>query len=156
MRDQALSAMKKHNANPNTKNNPGSSSSLEESLKYWTYAIDMAIQRPGFEASAVVREELASLYASRAQVYMMLKRWAEGFADGKCSVECKRQGGNKEGWVRGARCLVEMGRWEEGGRWVEEGKGTEGAELLGREWEEVGREVEVGRRRSLEREGRGE
>ena len=87
---------------------------------------------------------------------MMLKRWAEGFADGKCSVECKRQGGNKEGWVRGARCLVEMGRWEEGGRWIEEGKGTEGAELLGREWEEVGREVEVGRRRWLEREGRAE
>ena len=141
--------MKRHNSNNNNQ-----SSALEESLKYWSYAIDMAMQRPGFEASAVVREELASLYASRAQVYMMLKRWADGFADGRCSVECKRQGVNKEGWVRAARCLVEMGRWDEGVRWIEAGRNTEGAESLGREWEEVGREVEVGRRRWLEREGR--
>ena len=73
--------------------------------------------------------------------------WAEGAADARASVECKRVGNGKAWWRRG-RCLVEMGRWGEAGKWVREGLEVEGE----KEGELVGLEKEI---RRHEEEGRG-
>lgn len=93
-----------------------------EAIKLYTFALTIALTRPPFEASALLREESSLLYANRAQAYMAASQWAEGAADAACSVELKRQGNGKAWWRRG-RCLVEMGRWEDAARWVAEGKG---------------------------------
>ena len=119
-----------------------------EAAKLYGYAIDMALQRPGWEPMALAREELGGLYANRAQALMAQQSWAEGLVDAKCSVDCKGVG-NVKGWWRAGRCLVEMGRWEEArdilerGLEVEGRNGEGGKELLG-----LLGEVEEGSKRS--------
>ena len=100
----------------------------------------MALGRPGWEPSQLVREEAAALYANRAQAYMAAGWWAEGAADAETSVWLKR-GGNGKAWWRRGRCLVEMGRWGEAGEWVEEGLGVEGNGGEAGELGALGREV---------------
>ncbi|KAL9620064.1 MAG: hypothetical protein Q9160_005354 [Pyrenula sp. 1 TL-2023] len=120
-----------------------------EAIKLYGYAIDMAGQRPRWEPQGLVREELSVLYANRAQSYMSLREWVEGWKDAECSVECKRGPGNVKGWWRGGRCLAEMGRWEECREWVAKGvevegrDGDGGKELLSL-LKEVERECEKG------------
>lgn len=88
-----------------------------EAAKFYTLAIDMAMQRPPWEPSALVREELSALYANRAQAYMSLQSWAEGSVDAETSVDLKRVQNAKAWWRRG-RCLLEMGRAKEARDWV--------------------------------------
>lgn len=83
-----------------------------EAVRLYTYAIDMGISRPGWEPVTLAREELAGLYANRAQAYMAQQAWADGLVDAKCSVESKPVG-NVKAWWRAGKCLAEMGRWEE-------------------------------------------
>lgn len=134
LRDTANTAYRKNN--------------YAEAVKLYTLTIDMALSRPGWEPVALAREELAGLYANRAQAYMGLSKWAEGLVDGRCSVECKGIG-NVKGWWRVGRCLGEMGRWEEAKSVVEKGleiegrDGEGGKELLG-----LLEEVEEGIRKS--------
>lgn len=110
-------------------------SNYAEAIRLYTYAIEMALGRPGWEPVTLVRDELSGLYANRAQVHMAQQEWPEGYVDSKCSVECKPVG-NAKAWWRGGRCLAEMGRWEEARAWVEralelEGKaGEAGKELM--------------------------
>ncbi|PYI01518.1 hypothetical protein BO78DRAFT_401266 [Aspergillus sclerotiicarbonarius CBS 121057] len=119
-----------------------------EATRLYTYAIDMAVGRPGWEPVTLAREELAGLYSNRAQAWMSQRKWPEGLVDARCSVESKPVG-NVKAWWRGGRCLVEMGRWEEARGLVEkgleiEGRGTEGGkELLG-----LLAEVEEGEKRA--------
>ena len=113
---------------------------IQEAIRLYTYALSMALSRPGYEPAALVREEAATLFANRAQAWMMVQGWAEGWGDAKQSVECKRQG-NGKGWWRGGRCLVEMGRWGEAGQWVAEGLGEVDGDGKG-ELEALGKEVE--------------
>lgn len=94
--------------------------SLPEALQLYTLAIRMASDRPPWEASGLVREELSGLYNNRAQVYMAQRLWVEGSVDAECSVELKRVG-NVKGWWRRGSCLKEMGRWEEASEWVRGG-----------------------------------
>ena len=121
----------------------------KEAIKLYTFAITIALTRPPFEASQLLKEESSLLYANRAQAYMVASQWAEGAADAACSVELKRQGNGKAWWRRG-RCLVEMGRWEDAGRWVAEGRGelenenAEGAKEL--------KELEFEIKRHMERD----
>ncbi|KAL4873978.1 hypothetical protein BDV12DRAFT_191846 [Aspergillus spectabilis] len=112
-----------------------------EAVRLYTYAIEMATSRPGWEPVAVARDELAGLYANRAQAWMSQQGWVEGLVDARASVEGKPVG-NVKGWWRGGKCLAEMGRWEEAksflSRGVEiEGKGSEGGKELGGLLEEV-------------------
>lgn len=98
-----------------------------EAIKLYTLGIDMAAQRPLWEPSQLAREELSALYANRAQAHMSLQQWPEGAVDAETSVEVKRVGNAKAWWRRG-RCLMEMGRIEEGREWVRRGIETEGGD----------------------------
>lgn len=88
-----------------------------DAVRMYTFGIEMALGRPGWEPAGLVRDELAGLYANRAQAHMAMQAWAEGMVDAEASVEMKRVG-NAKGWWRRGRCLVEMGRLEEARDWV--------------------------------------
>jgi translocation protein SEC72 len=103
-----------------------------EAIKYYTLGLQMALTRPLWEPSGLVRDEVAGLYANRAQAHMALQAWPEGAVDAEASVEAKKIGNAKAWWRRG-RCLVEMGRLEEAKEWVGRGLELEGneADLVG-------------------------
>lgn len=92
---------------------------LQEAIRHYSFAIDMALSRPPWEPAGLVREELHTLYANRSQAQMGLGGWPEGLADAEMSVEMKSQG-NMKAWWRRARCLKEMGRLEEAKEVLEE------------------------------------
>jgi len=87
----------------------------------------MALGRPLWEPSGLVRDEVAGLYANRAQAHMALSNWAEGSIDAEASVEAKKAG-NAKAWWRKGRCLIEMGRLEEAKEWIGRGLEMEGSE----------------------------
>ncbi|KAH8879557.1 TPR-like protein [Thozetella sp. PMI_491] len=99
----------------------------EEAIKFYTLGLQMALTRPTWEPSQLVREEVHQLYSNRAQAHMALQGWPEGAIDAEASVEAKRQGNAKAWWRRG-RCLIEMGRLEEAKDWVGKGLEIEGDE----------------------------
>jgi len=98
-----------------------------ESIKFYSLGLQMALTRPLWEPSGLVRDEVAGLYANRAQAHMACQNWVEGAVDAECSVEAKKVGNAKAWWRRG-RCLVEMGRLEEAKEWVGRGLELEGNE----------------------------
>ncbi|OTA98320.1 hypothetical protein M426DRAFT_77048 [Hypoxylon sp. CI-4A] len=98
-----------------------------EAAKFYSLGLQMALTRPLWEPQQLVREEVAALYANRAQAYMGLQSWAEGAADAEASVEAKRVGNSKAWWRRG-KCLLEMGRLTEAKEWVSKGLEMEGDE----------------------------
>ena len=113
-------------------------------MRVYNVAIRMASERPGWEASGLVREELSALYNNRAQAYMSQQLWVEAAVDAEVSVEMKKVGNVKAWWRRG-QCLREMGRLEESREWVRNGleferAGPEKAQVG--ELEGLGREVE--------------
>jgi len=87
----------------------------------------MALSRPLWEPSGLVRDEVAGLYANRAQAHMAMQSWAQGSIDAESSVEAKKAG-NAKAWWRKAKCLVEMGRLEEAEEWIGRGLEMEGNE----------------------------
>lgn len=107
-----------------------------EAARLYSYAIEMAVTRPGWEPIVLVREESASLFANRAQAYMAQQAWAEALVDARCSVDCKASGNVKAYW-RGGKCMLEMGRLEEAKEFLGKGldiegrDGEGGKELLG-------------------------
>jgi translocation protein SEC72 len=117
----------------------------QDAARLYTLAVDMAAGRPGWEPVDTARDELATLYANRAQAHMAARDWALGAVDAECSVELKRQGNTKAWWRRG-KCLLEMGRLEEAERWVGEAIEFEGEEA---DLMEIGRAI----RMALERAG---
>lgn len=99
-------------------------SNYADAIRMYTFGIEMAVGRPGWEPSGLVRDEVAALYANRAQAHMAMQNWPLGMVDAEASVEMKRAGNAKAWWRRG-RCLVEMGRLEEAEEWVGKGLGVE-------------------------------
>jgi translocation protein SEC72 len=91
-----------------------------DATKMYDLAIRMATDRPPWEASGLVREELSALYGNRAQANMGQQLWAEASVDAEISVEMKRVG-NVKGWWRRGQCLREMGRLDEAREWVRQG-----------------------------------
>ena len=89
----------------------------EDAIRMYTFGIEMAMGRPHWEPAGLTREELAALYANRAQAQMAMSNWPEGMIDAECSVQMKTVG-NAKAWWRKGRCLFEMGRFEEGRDWV--------------------------------------
>lgn len=98
-----------------------------QAVKLYTLAVDMALGRPHWEPSGLVREELSSLLSNRAQASMAQQLWAEGAVDAEASVEMKKVG-NAKGWWRRAKCLLEMGRLDEADDWVKQGLEFEATE----------------------------
>lgn len=98
-----------------------------EAIKFYTLGLQMALTRPAWEPSQLVREEVHQLYSNRAQAHMQLANWPEAAVDAEASVEAKRQG-NAKAWFRRGRCLVEMGRLQEAREWVARGLEFEGEE----------------------------
>ena len=101
-------------------NNSYKKGAYAETIKMYDLAIRMASERPSWEASGLVREELSALYNNRAQAYMSQSLWVEGAVDAEVSVEMKKVG-NVKGWWRRGQCLREMGRLEEASEWVKGG-----------------------------------
>lgn len=103
-----------------------------DAIRFYTLGLQMALGRPLWEPSGLVRDEVAGLYANRAQAHMASQAWVEGAVDAESSVEAKKVGNAKAWWRRG-RCLVEMGRLEEAKEWVGRGLELEGneADLVG-------------------------
>ncbi|KAF2811602.1 tetratricopeptide repeat domain-containing protein [Mytilinidion resinicola] len=98
-----------------------------EAIRMYSVGIDMALARPGWEPSGLVREEVSALFANRAQAHMSLQQWVEGALDAESSVEMKKVGNAKAWWRRG-KCLQEMGRVEEASEWVGQALEFEAAE----------------------------
>lgn len=98
-----------------------------EAVRMYTFALEMALGRPPWEPAGLVRDEIAGLYANRAQAYMAMQSWAEAMVDAGTSVEMKRVG-NAKGWWRRGRCLLEMGRLEEAKDWIAKALEFEGGE----------------------------
>jgi translocation protein SEC72 len=88
-----------------------------QAVKLYGLAIEMALGRPSWEPSGLVREEVSGLLANRAQAHMVQQNWAEGAVDAEASVEMRKVG-NAKGWWRRGKCLFEMGRLEEAEAWV--------------------------------------
>ena len=103
-----------------------------EAIKFYTLGLQMALTRPPWEPSGLVRDEVSGLYANRAQAHMALSNWVEGSVDAEASVEAKKAG-NAKAWWRKGKCLMEMGRLEEAREWVGRGLEMEGneADLVG-------------------------
>jgi len=89
-----------------------------DAARMYSLAIEMALSRPAWEPSGLVREEVSGLLANRAQAHMSLQLWAEGAVDAEASVEMKKVGNAKAWWRRG-QCLVQMGRLEEAEAWIQ-------------------------------------
>lgn len=104
----------------------------QDAIKFYGLGLQMALGRPLWEPQGLVRDEIASLYANRAQAHMAVQNWPEGLVDAEASVEAKKVG-NAKAWWRKGRCLFEMGRLEEAKEWVGRGLEMEGneADLVG-------------------------
>ncbi|KAJ5470524.1 Tetratricopeptide TPR2 [Penicillium desertorum] len=105
-------------------------SNYDEAIKLYSYAIDMALSRPGWEPVGVAREELSGLYANRAQAHMAVQAWPEALVDAKSSVDSKPVG-NVKAWWRIAKCLAEMSRYEEARKFLHKALDIEGKESEG-------------------------
>ncbi|KAI0157400.1 hypothetical protein GGR57DRAFT_65564 [Xylariaceae sp. FL1272] len=93
------------------------SNKYADAIKFYNLGLQMALTRPLWEPQGLVREEVAALFANRAQAHMALQGWPEGAVDAEASVEAKRVGNSKAWWRRG-KCLMEMGRLHEAQDWV--------------------------------------
>ncbi|MCJ1411437.1 hypothetical protein MMC19_005526 [Ptychographa xylographoides] len=149
MREQGNASLSKKGGTASAANSQGH---IQEAIKLYSYAVEMALTRPPWEPAGIVRDELAILLSNRAQAYMSLQQWPEGAADAESSVELKPTPGNGKAWWRRGKCLVEMGRWEEAGEWVK--RGLEAAGEEGSELKPLGVEVEAHLARVRERAGR--
>ncbi|KAF3930075.1 hypothetical protein ABW19_dt0204780 [Dactylella cylindrospora] len=83
-----------------------------EAIKLYTYSLEMCLGRPGWEQSALVREEASIIYANRAQANIAMRQWAEGMCDAEMSCGLKPKD-NVKAWYRRALCLKEMGKLED-------------------------------------------
>ncbi|RPB05658.1 hypothetical protein L873DRAFT_1785393 [Choiromyces venosus 120613-1] len=95
-----------------TGNNAFRKQSYAEAVDLYTHAISMALTRPPWEPSPLLRDELQQLYANRAQAHIGINNWPEALADVNASIDFKRAGNPKAHWRKG-KCLKEMGRYEE-------------------------------------------
>jgi translocation protein SEC72 len=96
-------------------------------VRMYSLAIEMALGRPSWEPSGLVREEVSGLLSNRAQAHMAQQEWAQGAVDAEASVEMKKVG-NSKGWWRRGKCLFEMARLEEAETWVKQALEIESTE----------------------------
>lgn len=149
MREQGNASLARKGGTASAAN---SQAHTQEAIKLYSYALEMALTRPAWEPSSIVRDEVAILMSNRAQAHMGLQAWPEAAADAETSAELKPAPGNGKAWWRRGRCLVEMGRWEEATEWVTKGLETGGEDSA--ELKALGAEVQSYLARRKERESR--
>ncbi|KAI1003250.1 hypothetical protein K3495_g4957 [Podosphaera aphanis] len=88
-----------------------------EAVRLYTLGIEMALKRPLWESCQWMKEEVAALYANRAQAHMAIQNWPEAAVDAEASVHAKETG-NVKAWWRGGKSLLEMGRLREAREWL--------------------------------------
>ncbi|CAM1502674.1 Fc.00g074500.m01.CDS01 [Cosmosporella sp. VM-42] len=88
-----------------------------DAIKFYSLGLQMALGRPGWEPSGLVREEIWQLLVARAQAHMSLSNWPEAALDAQASVENMWQN-NAKAWLIRGRALSEMGRFEEAKEWM--------------------------------------
>jgi translocation protein SEC72 len=121
MREQGNAALSRRNAG-----GAPPQEHIKESLKCYSYAIEMAIGRPPWEPVQIVRDELSILMSNRSQSFIGLQAWPEAAIDAETSIECKPAPGQGKAWWRRGRSLLEMGRFEEALEWVTRALEVEG------------------------------
>jgi translocation protein SEC72 len=92
---------------------------LEEAVKFYSLAIDMALARPVWESANLCRDETVILLFNRSTVKFMLKEYAESLADAEAVVEMKRPWA--KGHLRKGKALQAMGQLEEAKKAIELG-----------------------------------
>ena len=122
MREQGNASLARRTAGSNPQQN------IQDAIKYYSYAIDMALQRPPWEPASIVRDEIAILMSNRSQGYIGLQAWPEGAIDAETSVEMKAGPGQGKAWWRRSRCLLEMGRVDEALEVVDKALDLEGGD----------------------------
>lgn len=90
MRETAQASLAKKTGKDSSTTADGAPSS--EPVKLFGLAIDMAAQRHEWEAAGLRREELSQLYRGRAEAYIAIRAWADGYVDALMSLECKAKG----------------------------------------------------------------
>lgn len=110
LRESAQAALKKPAGNPS--GGSGIPANIADAIKLYTLAVDMALSRPAWEPSGLVREEAAVTLSGRAEAYALARQWADSLVDAKLSVESK-PAGNVGAYVQAGRALIEMGRRSE-------------------------------------------
>jgi translocation protein SEC72 len=98
-----------------------------DAIKLYSLGLEMALGRPMWEPTGLVREETAMLYANRAAVYIAMQQWPDAAKDAECSVECKKVQ-NVKAWYRRGQALLEMKRLDEALEWVNSGLEVEANE----------------------------
>ena len=128
LRESALTALKRQQQSSSDTIVPANQN---DAIRFFTLAVEMATQRPGWEPAGLLREELSSLYNQRANAYLTSARSpADALIDAKLSLECKKSS-NPAAWVRGTRALKEMGRLVEAREWAEQGIDVEDGAVKG-------------------------
>lgn len=84
---------------------------LDDAVRKYTFAIEMALTRPVWEASGLVKEELSPLYANLAAAHMGKSEWPECLAASEAAIDFNMQ--NSKAHYRRAKALQNMGRYEE-------------------------------------------
>jgi len=82
-----------------------------EAVRFYTIAIDMALARPPWEASALCRDETVILLCNRSATRFAMNDFPESLADAEVCVDLKKPW--PKGYFRKARALQAMGRLEE-------------------------------------------
>lgn len=85
---------------------------FDHAITFYTQAIEIARDRPGWESTTVVQEQLQELYRNRAQAYVWIEGWPEALADIEASIDFKKEN-NIKAHVWKAGILQRMGRLEE-------------------------------------------
>ena len=119
MREQGNAAIQKRGAGQQH---------LTEAVRCYGYALEMALTRPPWEPSQIVRDEASILFSNRAQAHIGLQNWPEAAVDAETSVELKPAPGQGKAWWRRGKCLLEMDRLAEAQAWVDRALEVESGE----------------------------
>lgn len=87
-------------------------SNFNDAIVLYTKALEIARDRPEWENTTVVQEQLQELYRNRAQAYVWIGSWPEALADIEANIDFKKKN-NSLAHVWKAGILERMGRLDE-------------------------------------------
>lgn len=84
-----------------------------ESIRFYTMAVDLSWSRPLWEPLAFqyVREELSPILSNRSAAHLALKNYVEAYVDAEMVTRLKREW--SKGWFRKGKALAGLNRNEE-------------------------------------------
>ena len=111
LRESAQAALKKQSKDAAV-DAESTAAPQSDAIKLYSLALEMALGRPAWEPQQLLREELASIYTSRASAYASIRAYADAYTDCRNSLAAKQQG-NPGAYRLGSDALKEMGRTQE-------------------------------------------